>query len=155
MTFPDIDWEGNCNFDENGKVVSFKVAKASNHYRMRPLPQGEKTINEAKQASIWLDSVVRPVTRDAFILIFKRLTIHCGMQNRTPQEIASLTADYYQDLGKYPAKLIDEACSAYRLLPENNSFMPSSGKLISFMQVEFAKMQYQRKIINQILGLTG
>lgn len=152
VTNKDIDWDGNCEF-ENGKVVGFKVDKQTNHYHMRPIPCGEKAVNEAKQASIILDAIMKPATREQVAIAWKKLSLHCGMQGKSTAEINSLVADYYHDLKDYPIKLIEEACEAYRKLPEDNNFMPTTGKLISMMSEKYYKMKFLRTRIDKILGL--
>jgi len=148
----DIDWEGNCEF-KNGKVVGFKVDKQTNHYHMRPIPCEEKFINEAKQASITLDAIMKPATREQVAIAWKKLSLHCGVQGKSTSEINSLVADYYHDLKEYPIRLIEEACETYRKLPKDNNFMPTTGKLISLMSEKHYKMKFLRTRIDKILGL--
>lgn len=152
MSSQDIDWDGNCVFDENGKVVDFKIQSAGNHSRMRPIPKVEALIKDAKEADKLLSSIMQPATKEQISVIMKKLALHCGLQNKAPNEVASLINDYCYDLAEYPAALIDEAGTRYRKLPEGNNFMPSSGKLISLMQPKFSKMKFMRKRIDQILG---
>lgn len=147
----DIDWDDNCIF-ENGKVVGFKKDKASNHRQMRPIPKGERAINESLEAKRYLDSQMQPVTKEQFAVIFKKLHILSGKQNRSPEEMKYMFNDYYADLSKYPAKLIESACAAYRKLPEGNEFMPTSGKLISLMADEWAKLLFQKSRVDKILN---
>ncbi len=146
-----IDWEGNCIF-ENGKVVGFKTKKASNHYHMRPIPTRGKALGEARDASKILDIMMYPATPDQVAIVFKKLSLHCGKQKKTDEENRFLFMDYYADLKKYPATLIEEACEKYRRLPEGNEFMPSSGKLISLIAEKYHKMKFLRTRIDKILG---
>jgi hypothetical protein len=152
MSNQDIDWDGNCVFDENGKVVDFKIQSAGNHSRMRPIPKMEALIKDAKEADKLLSSIMQPATKEQISIIMKKLALHCGLQNKAPEEVISLISDYCHDLAEYPAALIDEAGTRYRKLPEGNNFMPSSGKLISMISEKHYKMRFMRKRIDQILG---
>ena len=148
----DIDWDGNCNFVDK-KVISFKIDKATNHYRMRQIPSGLDALNDAKEALKTLQGIMRPSTFDQVAVAIKKLSIHCGKQNRSANEIASMIEDFYHDLKKYPFKLIVEACDKYRALPEDNNFMPSSGQLIALMADKWHGMKRMEIRINKILGL--
>lgn len=151
VTNKNIDWSGDCNF-ENGKVVSFKTNKASNHYHMKPIPSTDKAIEEAKRASVTLEALMRPATCNEIVIAIKKLSLICGKQNRTAKEIDSIISDYYNDLSGYPIRLINEACEAYRKLPDNNNFMPTSGKLIALMETKWHKMKFLKARIDKILG---
>ncbi len=148
----DVDWDGNCIF-EDGKVTGFKNQVATNHWHMRPIPSGERAMNDAKEAKKILEAVMMPAAREQITLTLKKLSIVCGKANKTPAEISSMLGDYYTDLKNYPIKLIEEACEAYRKLPEDNQFMPTSGKLISLMGGKWAKMQFMKTRIDKILGI--
>ena len=147
----DIDWNGDCIF-ENGKVIGFATNKTTNHHRMKPIPRGSKSLVEAQQALETLQILMKPATREEFAIAWKKLHLHCGKQNKTPQEISSIISDYYQDLKIYPIKLIEESCEKYRKLPEDNSFMPTSGKLISLLTEKYHRMKFLRTRIDKILG---
>lgn len=149
----DIDWDGNCVFDEDGKVVEFKTQSSSNHYRMRPVPKTDAVMRDAFEADRLLSSIMQPATGDQIALAIKKLALHCGLQGKAPEEVQYMFLDYCHDLAEYPVVLINEACATYRKLPEGNNFLPSSGKLISLMQGKYSKMKFMRKRINQILGL--
>jgi len=120
---------------------------------MRPIPHGEKAINAAKEALRTLEGIMKPATSEQVAIAFKKLHIACGKQNRNPEEMKLMFTDYYNDLGKYPIKLIEDACEAYRKLPEGNEFMPTSGKLIALMADKWHKMLFMKTRINKILGL--
>lgn len=147
----DIDWNGDCNFVD-GKVVSFVTNKSTNHYHMRPIPTKEETVQEAKQAMITLEAIMQPASYEQMAVVFKRLSSHCGKVNKSPEDIKYMFNDYYADLGKYPIKLIEEACEKYRKLPEGNEFMPSSGKLIELMREKLGRMLFLKSRIEKILG---
>jgi len=147
-----IDWDGNCEFDANGKVVRFLRESLSNSYSMRPIPKTEAVMVDARNASKMLDSVMQPVTRDQIVIAIKKLSLHCGMQAKSPEDVKFMMTDYCQDLTEYPVSLINEACETYRKLPDGNSFMPSSGKLISLMSHKYQKMKFLRTRIDKILG---
>lgn len=146
-----IDWNGNCEF-KDGKVVGFLKDDFRNNYQMRPIPRGLKASNDALEAQKTLNGMMTPSTRDQVSIALKKLSIHCGKQNKTPQEINSMLADYYNDIGMYPIKLIEDACEQYRKQPENNNFMPNSGQLIAIMADKYHKMKFIRKRIDMILG---
>lgn len=147
-----IDWNGNCIF-EGGKVVGFKIANASNNYQMVPIPSNERTIADAKHNMEILKAIMKPATMEQVALIFKRLHTSCGKQNRSPEEMKYMFNDYYADLGKYPPKLIQDACDAYRRLPEGNEFMPQSGKLIALMCADWNYLHFLKSRIEKILGI--
>ena len=147
----DIDWEGNCIF-ENGKVVGFKHESTSNHKHMLPIPKAEWLVNSANVAMMALEAIMQPATPDQIAIEVKKLSLHCGKTNKTPEEVKYMTMDYYNDLKGYPIKLIAEACQKYRTLPEKNEFMPNSGKLIALMAVKWHKMKFLKERINKILG---
>ena len=148
----DVDWDGNCEFDENGKVVGFKVPSQSNHLRMRPIPKNEELLKDVREADKLLASVMKPATRDEIGIMIKKLSLHCGMQAKAPEEVKFMFLDYCNDLAEYPKALINEACEKYRKLPEGNNFLPSSGKLISLMSEKYHKLKFMRQRINKILG---
>lgn len=148
----DIDWEENCNFDENGKVVNFKTDKVTNHRYMRPIPRGERAVQDAKEAKLTLEAMMTPAIMEQLAIAFKKLHISCGKQNRNPEEMKHMFTDYYNDLRKYPIKLIEGACEVYRKLPEGNEFMPTSGKLIALMEDKWHKMLFLKRRIDKILG---
>ncbi len=147
----DVDWDDNCIF-ENGKVTGFKRDLVTNNYRMRPIPRGDKAINDAKEAAKILDVALRPATPNQIAVAVKKLSLHCGMQAKAPEEVKYMFQDYCNDLGKYPIQLIEDACAQYRQLPEGNNFMPSSGTLISMMNEKYHKMQFLKVRIDKILG---
>lgn len=132
--------------------MGFKTNKASNHRRMLPIPNDEKTIEEAKQAQSVLEIAMRPATSAEIALMFKKLTLHCGKQVKSFEEINSMVSDYYHDLKEYPVKLIEEACEQYRKLPSGNNFMPMSGQLIALMTEKYYKMQFLKARIEKLLG---
>jgi len=148
-----IDWDGNCEFDENGVVVRFKKPNPANSFSMRPIPQTDAVLSDAKAAKATLDVALRPPAKQELALIVKKLSLHCGMQKKAPEEVNLLFADYWEDLKAYPKFLIEEACQKYRLLPEGNDFMPSSGKLVSMMAEKLAKLNFIRRRVDKILGL--
>ena len=148
----DIDWDGDCVF-ENGAVAKFKTEKTSNHWRMRPIPQGLKARNEALEAKERLEKIMRPATKDQISICLKKLSLHCGMQNKAPNEVSAMVADYLYDLAKYPVILLEEACATYRAAPEGNQFMPRSGQLVTLMKDKYHKMKFLQMRIDKILGL--
>ena len=147
----DIDWEGNCIF-EDGNVVGFKVDKASNHRYMQPIPKNEYIVNSAKEAKKTLDAVMQPATFDQIGIEIKKLSLHCGKANKNAEETKYMFMDYCKDLEGYPIKLIAEACEKYRKLSEGNEFMPNSGKLIALMAEKWHKMKFLKTRIDKILG---
>ncbi len=148
----DIDWDGNCVF-EGEKVTGFKNQVATNHWHMRPIPCGERAINDAKEAKKTLEAVMQPITFEQMMVIFKKLYLVVGKQTRTPEEMKYMFNDYYADLKTYPTKLIEEACELYRKLPDDNQFMPTSGRLIALMGAKWAKMNFLKSRIEKILGV--
>ena len=150
-----IDWDGNCVFDDNGKIVEFKTQSTNNHYGLKPIPKSDAAMRDAIEADKLLESIMRPATHEQIAIAIKKLALHCGLQGKAPEEVQYMFIDYCQDLAEYPKSLIDGACAEYRKLPEGNNFLPSSGKLISLMQPKFSKMKFMRKRINQILGLSN
>ncbi len=120
---------------------------------MQPIPQGLKAISEAGIAKASLDKIMRPATYEQMAIAFKKLSLHCGKTNKNEEDIRAMFNDYCIDLKKYPITLINEACEAYRKLPEGNEFMPSSGKLIALMSVKWAKMNFLKSRIEKILGI--
>ena len=153
MTNSNIDWEGNCEFDEAGKVVKFIIPKSTNHFRMMPIPKDDETLQEAKEADLILQAIMQGATREQVAVCIKRLSLHCGMQAKAPEEVKHLFLDYCNDLASYPVKLIEDACKEYRTSVEGNQFMPSSGKLISMIEPKFRKMKLLRQRIDKILGV--
>lgn len=147
-----IDWDENCIF-ENGKVVGFHRQTTTNSYTLRPIPKSEKALNDAKTALLILEGAMQRASSDQIAIIIKRLSLHCGMQAKAPGDVKYMFLDYCNDLKEYPAQLIETACEEYRKLPEGNSFMPSSGQLISLMNSKFKKMQFIKRRINKILGV--
>lgn len=121
---------------------------------MRPIPTSDRAINEAKEAMLILESALRPATKEQIAVCIKRLSLHCGMQAKAPEDVKYLFLDYCNDLKQYPAQLIESACEKYRKLPEGNSYMPSSGQLIALMQDKHTKMLFMKSRINKILGIT-
>lgn len=152
ITDKNIDWEGHCEFDENGKVVKFKIPNPSNNFRMAPIPMDNKTLHEAKIADLTLKAIMQPATKEQIAICIKRLSLHCGMQAKAPEEVKYLFLDYCNDLAAYPIKLIEDACKGYRTTSEGNQFMPSSGKLISIIEPKYRKFKLLRTRIDKILG---
>lgn len=150
----DIDWEGNCIF-EDGKVAGFKTEKASNHKYMMPIPQFDWLQESAKIASKQLDGFMYPATPDQIGIEIKKLSLHCGKSNKSQEETKYMFMDYCKDLESYPIKLISEACDKYRKQAEGNEFMPSSGKLIALMADKWHKMKLLRQRIDKILGTSA
>ena len=149
---PNIDWNGVCKFDEDGKIVEFTATSVSNHHGMKPIPKSTKLIADANQADRVLASVMQAATRNDIAVAVKKLSLHCGMQAKAANEVESMFMDYCNDLAEYPKSLIDGACESYRRQPEGNNFMPSSGKLISLMASKYGKMKFLRGRIDKILG---
>ena len=147
-----IDWEGNCEFDENGKVSGFKKQSSSNSYSMVPIPNGEKLLEDARDAEKVLASIMQTASGAEIAVAIKKLSLHCGMQAKAPDDVKHMFVDYCQALAEYPKVLIDEACAHYRKLPEGNNFLPSSGKLISLMSSKYHNMKGMQKREDQILG---
>ena len=132
--------------------MEFLVSSPSNHYGMKPIPKNEDLAKDAGDADKLLASIMQPASKDAIILTLKKLSLHCGMQTKAPEEVQYLLIDYCNDLSQYPRRLIEDACDSYRQLPEGNNFMPSSGKLISLMSNKYHKMKFLRTRIDKILG---
>lgn len=147
-----IDWNGDCEFDENGEVTGFKRDLPTNSYRLQPIPKSDKLLTDARNAERLLASVMQPATKNQIAIAIKKLSLHCGLQAKAAQEVQSMFTDYCHDLEKYPKLLIDKACTEYRTLPEGNNFMPSSGKLISLMSGQYNKLKFLQLRIDQILG---
>lgn len=152
MDNKNIDWDENCIFEDE-KVTGFKISRASNNYRTLPIPNDDKTLQEARQAAVLLDSVMQPATREQIAIAVKKLALHCGLQAKAPEDVKSMFMDYCIDLKAFPAKLINDACQEYRTMHEGNNFMPSSGKLISLMEVKLRMMKNMRNKIDKILGI--
>ena len=152
LTSPCIDWEGNCHF-VNGKVDSFKTASTRNNFGMVPIPNDEEILRDARQAARTLAGVMKPATREQIALSIKRLSLHCGMQAKAPEEVRYMFADYCRDLADYPAAMIEEACAKYRQRPGGNSFLPASGVLIEIMAPKMRKVALLQSRINKILGI--
>lgn len=148
----EIDWDGNCIF-ENGKVVRFRHQDQRNSFSMRPIPQNEDTQKMARNALLTLDNALKPATTDEIALSVKKLSLHCGMQDKSPLDVKFMFMDYCVDLKDYPIGLIDEACKSYRQQSSGNEFMPSSGKLISMMESKYYKMIFLKKRVEKILGI--
>lgn len=152
----DIDWYGVCNFDSNGRIESYKKPNSPNNKSwLKPIPKNESILNEATECLKSLEMYMQPATQLEITACMKRLSLHCGMQNKAPAEVASLLLDYIHDLSKYSLTLIETACAKYRQLPEGNRFMPGSGQLIALMVEEEKKMQLIRSRLEKILGLGG
>lgn len=147
----EVDWDGVCNF-EDGKVVSFKYDLPSNHRQMRPIPQSDKAKQDAKIALSVLEGLMKPATSDQIAIAVKRLSLHCGMQAKAPEDVKSMFLDYCHDLKKYPIKLLEDACAKYRTMPEGNQFMPNSGQLMALMHEKYTKMLFMKIRIDKILG---
>jgi hypothetical protein len=148
-----IDWDGNCEFDESGKVVGFKIDSPSNNRYMRPIPRSDKSITEAMKTKSILQDAMKSPSKSEMSVELKKLSLHCGLQNKAPEEVALMAEDYFEDLGQYPLFLLQEACKKYRTLPEGNNFMPSSGKLISLMADKYHKLKFLQSRVDKILGL--
>lgn len=118
---------------------------------MRPIPNAKFVMNAAAEASKTLDAIMQPASSDQIAIELKKLSLHCGKGKKTEQENKFIYIDYCLDLAEYPIKLIADACETYRKLPEGNSFMPTSGKLISLMALKWTKMKFLRTRINKIL----
>lgn len=132
-------------------MESFKRDVPTNNFHMRPIPRGEKAMSDARDADRVLASIMQPATANQIGVVLAKLSLHCGKQNIPEEHLKFMYQDYFKDLGKYPIKLIEEACSTYRKLPDSR-FMPSSGQLIAFMAEKYAKMQFMRMRIDKILG---
>ena len=147
-----IDWNGNCRFDEKGEIIEFVHSSPNNHYGLKPVPKTDAVLKDAREAEKLLSSIMQPATKDQIAIAVKKLSLHCGMQAKAPEEVKSMFMDYCRDLAEYPKVLIDESCEIYRKQPDGNNFMPSSGKLISLINGKYHKMKFLRSRIEKILG---
>ena len=134
-------------------MVGFKKPSVHNSFQMVPIPQSEEVLQEANVASERLREAMRPSKVEEVAMVLKRLSLHCGMPPRSPEEVKSMLGDYYHDLGEYPIALLEEAAESLRKMEEGSKYLPSSGKLISMMMPKYRKMQLMRKRIDQILGV--
>jgi hypothetical protein len=149
-----IDWEGICKFDENGNFVNYNSpTNPKNNRYLKPIPSGERAMEEARRTKAILEEALKPPHPSLMMVELKKLSLHCGLQNKAPEEVAHMFDDYIEDLQDYPYKLLREACQKYRLLPEGNNFMPSSGKLVALMSDKYHKLKFLERRVNQILGL--
>jgi len=109
-------------------------------------------LQEAKEAKKILQDIMHPATKEQIAIIIKRLSLHCGMQSKEPQEVKYMFIDYCHDLANYPAFLIEEACAKYRTKHEGNKFLPSSGQIIALIDEKYKKIKFIQMRIDQILG---
>lgn len=145
-----IDWNDDCIFEGN-QVVKFKTQKPSNSFSMKPIPQTEKVKHAVLQAYEIYKQISRRPTRDEIAIIWKKLSLHFGGQQRTASEINSLISDYYIDLKSYPVKLIEEACQQYRTMSEGNKYMPGTGCLIALIKRKASNLEFIKSRIDKLL----
>jgi hypothetical protein len=149
-----IDWDGVCKFDEHGNFEGYaSPTNPKNNKYLRPIPSAEKSISEARRTKAILTEALKPPHESEMMVELKKLSLHCGLQNKAPEEVMHMFDDYLEDLKDYPYKLLREACKKYRTLPEGNNFMPSSGKLISLMADKYHKLKFLQSRVDKILGL--
>lgn len=134
-------------------MVGFKTELSTNSFRMVPIPKSDKAVNDAKEALKIIDAALTPATPNQIAVAVKKLSLHCGMQNKAPEEVKYMFQDYCNDLGSFPIQLIEDACASYRKLPQGNNFMPSSGQLIAMMAEKQKKLQFLKTRVNKILGV--
>ena len=151
-----IDWNGSCEFDEDGKFVSFtNPNNPRNQMGLKPIPkydvdsQVKKELSEARKS---LDDMIRPPDKNQFSTMITKLGLHCGMQQKKPESVKAMLRDYWEDFGDYPLFLIEKACQKYRKMEEGNKFMPNSGKMISMMYEENYKLKKLSDRLNRLLG---
>ena len=147
-----IDWNGNCIFDDSGKVTGFRIQSQANRFDMLPIPTDKQSLIDAREADRMLSAIMTPATYEQISLSLKRLSLHCGLQAKAPEEVKSMIMDYCFDLGRYPTKLIEQACTEYRTSPSLKKFMPSSGELIGMIKPKYEKMESLRIRIDKVLG---
>lgn len=147
-----IDWEGNCEFDENGKVTGFRRETNTNSYSLRPIPKDSEIVEQAKAARLQIDDICRPCNKKEFAEIITRLSLHCALQKKDQGLIKALMQDYWEDIGHYPLPLVKEACVLYRRLPSGNEFMPTPGKLMDLVRPRLIQFERMVRKINLILG---
>jgi hypothetical protein len=152
ITSTKIDWDSNCKFDELGNVVGFHRQDIKNNYSMKPVPHDEKILKLAREGKKVLDGVMKPASREEIALAVKKLSLHCGMQDRAPNDVKHMFNDYCEDLKQYSLLLINDACAAYRKSLKSSKFLPSSGELIALIKPRYAKLARMRDRINKILG---
>lgn len=73
------------------------------------------------------------------------------MQNLDENQARLLFEDYIEELGKFPAEILKDACRAYRNNPQN-MFFPKVGQLIELCQTPFRKLLRKLNALNQILS---
>ena len=149
----DFDWDGKCEFDEQGRVRSFRVQSIHNNYQMRPVPTSGEIVDIARSAKQSLSQALAPATRAEIAGAIKKLSLHFGMQARSADEVKHMFGDYCVDLNGYPLFLIDEACATLRTNGEVK-FLPSSGELIGLMKPKLAKLKKIQQRVGMILGET-
>lgn len=147
-----IDWNGNCLFDENGKIIAFAVESTKNTPNLKPIPKTEAILRDAKEADKLLQSIMQTPSRELMSIIITRLSVSCALQSQTKGAMIQKIENYFEDLRDIPICLIEKACSLYRKLPSGNEFMPTSGRLISLIQTDLNKLKKQRHRIDLILG---
>ena len=146
-----IDWNGNCQFDDDVKVIVFNTSSTKNSFGIQPIPSDNTIVEDAKKAKVDIAKALEPAKREEIALAIKKLSLHCGMQKRSPDEVRYMFNDYCQDLKEYPVALIELACTQVRMNPEK-AFLPSSGELVEVIRPRFNKLKSLHKRILQILG---
>jgi hypothetical protein len=147
-----IDWDGIAIF-EDGKVVGFKRSNnPDNSFSLKPIPQGEGVIREAREAKPTLDALLAPPTEDAFNMMFKILTLNYNHQAKSETEWALITGAWKHDLAHYPKVLIQQVFGEIRK-DGNQDFMPKIGNIIQRIDKPYKKIKRMEKRINQILGI--
>lgn len=124
----DIDWNG--------------VYKRSGTFKKDiPVLDGDSSLYKfIVDEEAELEMGVQAASENEITVMLANLKLHRPTQSMTEGQSKRLLKDYLEDLGEYPAKLIEKACKDYRT-DGSKSFFPTSGQLIDLMKDEY----YTRK----------
>lgn len=151
MSSQSFDWDGVGKW-EDGKLVGFVNKSAYNNWSIKPIPQDEQAIAEAKQTKAIVDKLLQPPSYDYFAQMYKAMTLNYNHQDKSEKEMSMYASMWWADIGsKYPQELILQAFRDIRRTSQQ--FMPKIGEVIERVEKPYKKLKELERKANLVLGI--
>jgi hypothetical protein len=95
----------------------------------------------------------RPATRKEMVLSLERLQLHYPAMKRTDAETLAWVTDWYNDVGAFPADLIEEGCRLWRTSKADR--FPTIGQLKALVEELLLIRRHLARRAREFLELTA
>lgn len=111
-------------------------------------PEAVDKLRQEHQRLTWL---LYPAHPNEIMAYLGKLVLHFPQTNMEDRHLSMLYEDYIDDLGKYPADMIRQACVDYRHNAENQ-FFPKVAQLMALINPKWLELKHRHGLIDGLLN---